>query len=211
MLKTGDLLLFSEEPTNCLMKTLDCCIKKCTKSRYSHAALVVVDPPWATHCKGTFVWESSYHGTRDPQDNEVKFGVQLTPIELYTKNYPGKVSIWVRTPRFDNVFTDEALMKIHPLVYKHGYDTRVRDWFCAAFCYKIQCQTEVFTCSAFVSFVLHELGVLDACWTVISAAELSSFDSTGMVEFKKKYSKDELLGYYPQPDSSLIGNSYVIL
>ena len=94
MLKTGDLLLFSEQPTNCFMKTLDCCIKKCTKSRYSHAALVIVDPPWAEHCKGTFVWESSYHGTKDPQDNEVKFGVQLTPIELYTKSYPGKVSIW---------------------------------------------------------------------------------------------------------------------
>lgn len=144
-----------------------------------------------------------------PQDNEVKFGVQLTPIELYTKSYPGKVSIWVRTPRFDNIFTDEALLKLHPLVYKHGYDTRFKDWLCAALCFKIECQTEVFTCSAFVSYVLYELGVLNACWTVISAAELSSFDKTGMVEFHKQYGPDEFLGHYS--DSSLIGNSYVIL
>lgn len=96
LLKTGDILLFSELPTSLWMSCLDRIIKTCTNSKYSHSALVIVDPPWAPALKGTFVWESSWHGTPDPQDNEVKFGVQLTPLDFYIKQYPGRVSIYAR-------------------------------------------------------------------------------------------------------------------
>ena len=74
-LKTGDILLFSEQPSNVLLKIFDCLVKKCTCSIYSHSVIVIVDPPFAPKCKGTFVWESSWHGTKYPQDNIVKLSL----------------------------------------------------------------------------------------------------------------------------------------
>ena len=194
-LKTGDVLLFSERPDPCWLATLDCLIKCCTYSKYSHAALVIVDPPWAPHLKGTFVWESSWHGTPDPQDNLIKYGVQLTPITFYTENYPGAVSIWVRR-RPSNHFENDALCRLQKQVYCHRYDTRPKDW-CAALCKKpIVNQSDVFTCSAFVSFVLTSLGVLalDTPWTIVSAAELSV--SGTMLHWMAQYGTDTYLGRY---------------
>ena len=191
-LKTGDILLFNEHPSNIFLKTLDCLIKKCTCSKYSHSAIVLVDPPFAPSCKGTFVWESSWHGTKDPQDDKVKFGVQLTPIEFYTGNYPGVVNIYKREPQKRNLFTDDKLIEIHEKVYMHGYDTRPKDW-CSAMCKKrIQNQTDVFTCSAFVSYVLTELEILDntTAWTIISAADLSCQSSSTLLKWNMEYSDD---------------------
>lgn len=200
--KTGDILLFNERPTMCLMAMLDSLIKCCTCSKYSHCALVVVDPPFAPQCKGTFVWESSWHGTKDPQDNIVKFGVQLTPIELYIRDYPGTVTIYKRSPLTNEtrtLFSNEALVAVHRKVYMHGYDTRPKDW-CAALCKrKIRVQTDVFTCSAFVSFVLTELGVLDknTAWTILSAAELSSKTKSALVQWSSLYGEDTELRQNP--------------
>ena len=209
-LKTGDILLFDERPTMCCMAALDCLIKGCTRSKYSHCALVVVNPAFAPQCRGTFVWESSWHGTKDPQDNKVKFGVQLTPIELYIDNYPGAVTVYKRQPlmkKTRQMFSDEALKAIHEKVYLHGYDTRAKDWCSALFKKRIQRQTDVFTCSAFVSFVLTELGILDAetPWTILSAAELSSGAKTSLVEWRFLYGDDQRLE--PNPlNKTLITN-----
>lgn len=191
--KTGDILLFDEHPSNACMSMFVRTIKCCTCSNYSHSALVIVDPPFAPSCKGVFVWESSWHGTKDPQDSEIKFGVQLTSIDLYIKNYPGSVLIYRRTPKKSstrNLFSNEALLAIHKKVYKHKYDTRVKDWCSALFRRHIRRQTDVFTCSAFVSFVLAELGVLaaDTDWTIISAADISS--TSGSLEWLEPYSED---------------------
>lgn len=196
--QTGDIVLFSEQPSNKCMAVLDCLIKCCTCSRYSHAALVVVDPPFAPQCKGVYVWESSWHGTKDPQDDQVKFGVQLTPMSYYTDLYPGSVKIYRRSPTCPQTrhkFSDEALVALHRKVYKHGYDTRPKDWCSALFRRRIQRQTDVFTCSAFVSYALAELHILDAetPWTIISAAELSSSDKTCILEWRHEYGEDEYI------------------
>jgi len=194
-LKTGDLLLFSEHPYECCMGLLDCCIKCCTGSKYSHAALVVVDPPWAPSCKGTFVWESTWHGTKDPQDSLVKFGVQLTPLEFYTKHYPGIVSIYVR----DGVEI-ASITAIQTTVYGHKYDTRPKDWCAALFKTPIPRQTDVFTCSAFVSYVLTMAGVLakDTSWTTVSAEDLSN---NSVLQWAKVYGNVSFLGTYSQVET----------
>jgi hypothetical protein len=196
-LKTGDLLLFSEFPSMCLMSALDYMIKCCTCSKYSHAALIVVDPPWAPSLKGTFVWESSWHGTKDPQDDLVKLGVQLTPLQFYTQQYPGSVAIYVRKGS-SKYFTDAVLKRVHKMVYKHKYDDRPKDWLAACFKRKIERQTEVFTCSAFVSYVLTSIGVLslETDWTIMSAASLSK-NGTDIV-WNVKYGRDTYLGTYSQ-------------
>ena len=214
-LKTGDLLLFSELPSSCCMSCLDCLIKKCTKSKYSHSALVVVDPPWEPKLKGTFVWESSWHGTPDPQDDTIKFGVQLTPLTFYTERYPGRVSIWVRHQVEKSVFDAQSLINIHKTVYKKLYDTRPSDWCLAAMCLRTTRQTDSFTCSAFVSYVLTQQKILGAntCWTTISAAELSSSRSSKLVHFCRPayYSQDTFIGHFPRPDSALIRNDGLIV
>jgi len=208
--QTGDIALFSEHPTNPCMAVLDCLIKCCTRSRYSHTALVIVDPPFAPQCKGVYVWESSWHGTKDPQDNLVKFGVQLTPMSLYTDHYPGSVSIYRRAPtsaHTRHLFSEDALIALHKKVYKHGYDTRPKDWCSALFRRRIQRHTQVFTCSAFVSFALTELRVLgeDTPWTIVSAAELSSGVNARMLQWVHKYGEDRHIEQVANPlESPLI-------
>jgi hypothetical protein len=70
-LKTGDILLFDEHPTDCLNSFLDSTIRCCTHSKYSHAGLVIIDPEWAP--KGIYVWDSSKQTVPDPQDQRIKF------------------------------------------------------------------------------------------------------------------------------------------
>lgn len=181
-LRTGDLLFFNEYPTDTRLRCLTSLIKCCTRSNYSHVGLVIVDPPWSS-IKGVFVWESSYHGTKDPQDGKVKFGVQLTPIELYTQRYPGSVSIFLRYPHHPDTyekFNRNTLMSVQSKVYNRPYDTSLKDWI-GAWLKKTPArrQTKSFFCSAFVSFVLTECAVLDAAtdWTRTTAADLSNNDA----------------------------------
>ena len=185
-MKTGDILLFDEHPTNCCMNFLDSCIKCCTQSSYSHSAFVLVDPPFGP--KGTFVWESSYHGTKDPQDDKVKFGVQLTPLSLYTKRYPGSVSIYRRTSSYE--FSDKDIMRIHAKVYDKPYDIIPTDWIHALFHIPMHRRTDTFYCSAFVSYILTQVGILssDTDWTIVSPEDLSS--SGTFLKWNISYSPD---------------------
>ena len=174
---TGDILLFDEHPSKCPMQCLTSIIKCCTQSLYSHVAIVIIDPPW-TRLKGCYVWESSSHGIKDPQDGKVKFGVQLTPISFYLSGYPGYVNIYVRKPASRDTYlkwVPLTLKHIHEKVYNKPYDTRVKDWLCAWLKLPNRRTTKRFFCSAFVCYVLVELGIVapDTNWTLLSAANMS--------------------------------------
>ena len=63
-LNTGDILLFHWN-TKC-NTSLNCCLSfygkliSCfTKSRYTHSAIVIRDPPWRQDLKGLYILESS--------------------------------------------------------------------------------------------------------------------------------------------------------
>lgn len=177
-LRTGDVLLFDEHPSKCPLWALTSTIKCCTRSQYSHVALVIVDPPW-TQLKGCFVWESSSHGIPDPQDDHIKFGVQLTPLAFYLNQYPGYVNMYVRRPcdfKTYEKFQPDVLKHIHEKVYNKRYDTSVKDWVCAWLKLSNRRRTDRFFCSAFVSYVLTEVGILasDTNWTRMTAADMSS-------------------------------------
>jgi hypothetical protein len=180
-LRTGDILFFDEHPSQCLMCCLTSIIKCCTRSLYSHVAIVVIDPPW-TDLKGCYVWESSSHGIKDPQDGKIKFGVQLTPISFYLTEYPGSVNIYIRRPtntstyaKWDNV----TLQRIQKKVYDKPYDTRVKDWVSAWLKISNRRTSTRFFCSAFVCYILVELGIVDDAtnWTLMTAADMAT--STG--------------------------------
>ena len=119
-LTTGTLLLFKFEQRSGLSGLLECCIRCLTGSRYSHAALVWVDPvipktslraklesnPVLKNGKdtgyvkltGVYIWDSDMHSMR-AEDNHKHFGVQLTKLKTYMKkwNIPS-LTIYRRTP-----------------------------------------------------------------------------------------------------------------
>ena len=168
-MQTGDILLFDEKPNNCI-RCIDDFIKCFTCSKFSHSALVVVDPPWTK--KGIYVWESSYHGTPDPQDGKIKFGVQLQPLSFYTHHYPGKVHIYIRkAPKLVSQRLQLQLTRIHKLVYNKPYDARPDHWI-EAWCKCAKRQNNRFFCSAFVTYVLNEVGVMEDNWDNVTAAML---------------------------------------
>ena len=80
-LQTGDLLLFTEKK-NGLFGCFLSMIQWGTHSNYTHIAMILKDPTWIKpEMTGLYLWESSWHGTRDPQDDKIKLGVQITPLE----------------------------------------------------------------------------------------------------------------------------------
>ena len=175
-MQTGDILLFDERPNGCL-RCLDNFIKFFTCSKFSHSALIVVDPPW-TNLKGVYVWESSWHGTPDPQDKRVKFGVQLTPLTFYTERYPGDVTIYHRrAPKRVAERLQQELTRIHTLVYDKPYDYNPCHWI-EVWCRCSRRQDRSFFCSAFVVFVLNEAGVVTANWDNFTASDLQRYPST---------------------------------
>jgi len=175
-LETGDILLFDESPYSCCLCMLDNLIKTCTNSVYSHSAIVLKNPPWIQNKPGLYIWESTYHGHPDPQDNIIKFGVQTTPITQYLQDYPGTVRIYVRKCYASQLWTDEKLLQIHTQVYGKTYDILPQDWFEALIQVDLfEPRTNTFFCSALVAYILVKVGMItsDTNWTKVSPRQLS--------------------------------------
>ena len=197
-LKTGDILLFDEHPNECCFQQFTSCIKKCTKSKYSHCAFVIRNK---SLYKGTIcVWESSYHpgDNEDPNDHKKnKFGVQVTPLSYYLEKYPGTVNIFVRkrTNTQKNKICKYQLAQIRETVYDKPYDINPCDWLCA----KLRCgprkTTNRFWCSALVAYILVQIGDIPMCdWSEIRAQDLSSSClSPPFGHWNTHYSEDTLL------------------
>ena len=79
-LQTGDILLFTGHKTSWL-KYFSYMIEYATHSNFSHVAMVLRDPTYISpNLKGLYVWESGWEGKPDPQDGEIKLGVQLIQV-----------------------------------------------------------------------------------------------------------------------------------
>lgn len=173
-LSSGDILLFDEHPSNPCFRCFTDCIKYCTNSHYSHCALVLRDPLGK---KGLYVWESSFHpGTIDPLDGKSsKFGVQVTPLEHYTKTYPGSVNIYVRKrARTAATITNKFITKIRATVHDKPYDIWPEDWVLAWIRKGPAATTKRFWCSAFVAYILSQHNDI-ACpnWSMVRAQDFS--------------------------------------
>ncbi len=196
-LKTGDILLFDEFPNNSCFECFTSCIKKCTRSKYSHCAYVVKNRMKLPRDQ-VWLWESSYHkGTEDPKDHKKnKFGVQFTPLSYYTEHYPGRVDIYVRSRQTTNInpVCKNKLSSIRKAVYGKPYDINVCDWIMA----KLRCgpreTTKKFWCSALVAFILIRVGDIEHCdWSGVRAQDLSSSAAQGPLCWTTQYDDDEKL------------------
>jgi hypothetical protein len=182
-LATGDLLLFTErlgEPrkwvpslTRWLFDVLDTAISYFTRSPYVHVGLVVVDPPFCA-ARGTFLWESGYEACVDPETGTQHVGVRLTPIA--TVLCPeARGSVFVRKCTLP--IADAKLSKTHSDVFLKPYDMCLSDWLLATLRMDAHPRkTDRFWCSAFVAYVLTQLGWLpdETDWSIVRPCDLSS-------------------------------------
>jgi len=176
-LKTGDLLLFNNTGGG-FFGAFTSMIKWGTHSNYSHIAMVLKDPTFIhPHLKGTYVWESSWEGTPDPQDGEKKLGVQITPIGEILDEYKNSGTVLCRKIQCDNShFTEENLSKVHDVVYKKPYDIVPLDWVEGFLQKDLNPQkTSRFWCSALVGYIYTKCGILksDSDWSIMRPCDFS--------------------------------------
>jgi hypothetical protein len=159
------------------MDLLSGAIEKCTKSNYSHAGIVIVDPKFTPEpMKGLFILESTgLEEVKDVEDHQVKFGVQLRNLEEVVKNYDGKVYWRQLQCKRSDLFYDK-LAAAHSVVHNRPYDDGF-DYVKALFNWHIgDVQKEkTFFCSALVAFVYVTWGFLprDTPWSIVTPHDLS--------------------------------------
>jgi len=176
-LKTGDLLLFDCENYSG-SGFISYLIKKVTKSNISHVAMVLKDPDFIDPgLKGYYLWESGYEGTPDPQDDRVKFGVQITPFHEKYNRFRKEGSIYIRRVNCNPLFfSNKNLKKVHKVVHNKRYDLNVVDWIEG-----IEKKdndpkkTDRFWCSALVGYIYTKCGLLDpeTDWSILRPSDFT--------------------------------------
>lgn len=176
-LKTGDVILFNYRATGCF-GCFTRLIKWGTHSNYSHIGMILRDPTYIKpNLKGLFVWESSWEGHPDPQDNKIKLGVQITPLEEVLDTYKGKGHVFIRKLACGKqTFNPTIMQDIHNVVYDKPYDIVPKDWIEAFFKKDDHPQkTDRFWCSALVGYIYTRVGVLipETDWSMLTPNDFS--------------------------------------
>ena len=181
-LETGDLILFSSKQSGGFMSYLSSLIKWGTHSNYTHIAMILKDPEFVNpRLKGYYVWESGWENKKDPQDNKIKLGVQITPLQVIIDNYKSDGSVFIRKLDItidirNELLSKEKLKKIHDVVYMKPYDIILSDWIKALIQKNNRPQnTDRFWCSALVGYIYTKCGILkeETDWTIIRPCDFS--------------------------------------
>ena len=181
-LKTGDLLLFDNGGCN----PLSLLIKYFTESEITHIAMILKDPDFIDPpLKGYYVWESNYEGEPDPQDDKIKCGVQITPLDEVCDKYKGKnSSIYVRSINCPiELLSKKHLKEIHSIVYDKKYDFYVGDLIEAIRQKDNDPQkTDRFWCSALVGCIYTNCGILskDTDWSILRPSDFTPKDDINL-------------------------------
>tara|TARA_B110000967_G_C18891835_1_gene567921 strand:+ start:2396 stop:3007 length:612 start_codon:yes stop_codon:yes gene_type:complete len=174
-MKTGDIILFDYTGGG-FFGIFDSFIKYFTKSKYTHMGMILKDPSFLNvKLKGTYLWESSYNGTKDPQDGKIKFGVQITPLAELLNKYDGDIYLR-RIICNEDKFCNERLKEIHDIVYEKPYDIVPRDWIEGIMGKDSEPQkTSRFWCSALIGYIYTSCGLLkqDTDWSILCPSDFS--------------------------------------
>lgn len=175
-LRTGDIILFNGEETG-ILGYFSSLVKFGTHSNYSHVGMIIKDPTFIHESlKGIYVWESGWEGTKDPEDNKIKLGVQLTPLHEMLHNYT-KGKIMIRRIKCENdCFSVQNLKKVHEVIYNKPYDIDIIHWILGLLSKDITKQrTNSFWCSALVGFIYTKCGILneDTDWSILRPSDFS--------------------------------------
>lgn len=179
MLDTGDLILFRGN------SWISWFIEWFGWSRYSHVGIILKNPKFLNHDleDGLYLLESSFNNIPDAENHIIKTGVQINRLDDILK-LSTKGSVFVRkiNTNRDELFY-EKLDTIHKEIHNKPYDFNIYDWLCAK--YNLMCEipvnskyksTKNFWCSALVSYIYCELGLIDnnINWSLIAPREYSS-------------------------------------
>lgn len=196
-LQTGDLLLFRGT------SWVSWLVEWFGVSRYSHVGIVVKNPVFLGLDleDGTYILESSWNNTPDAEDHQMKFGVQLHLLDDVLKEY-SKGSVMTRKVNCErNDAFYQKLTELHKEIHDKPYDTTPWDWLCAK--YNMICPlpsdpayktTKRFWCSALVSYLYCQLGIMekDVNWSLVAPREFSSTESK-WVRFLCPIDKEKIL------------------
>jgi len=153
-LRTGDLVLFRNKRS--LVSDVIAFGGRC---KFSHVGMAVVNPPWRTDLRGTFLLESNVEPYRDAEDNEFKCGATLSPLKEVVDAY-GSTDIFVRRLLSDHPWTDEDLIKAHSIVHNRPYDFAWSHWLRALLGLSIPPSYHAMWCSALVALIYCHLRLL---------------------------------------------------
>jgi hypothetical protein len=194
ILATGDLVLFTERRHSAWW-LLDKAIELFTRSAYVHVGMVLVDPPFSVP-RGTYLWESGYESSPNPETGTRNLGVRLTDIGSAI----GDSDVVVRKCTLR--IAEHKLLKIHRDVFLKPYDVCLSDWLLATLRVDLRPQkTDRFWCSAFIAYVLTQLGWLEETtdWSIVRPCDLSSRSSYLSWDVAAAYARDTA---YSPPERS---------
>ena len=196
-LETGDILLFRGT------SWISWLVEWVGVSKYSHVGIVVKNPSFLDPEleDGTYLLDSSWSATPDAEDHQMKYGVQLHLLEDVLKEY-SKGSVLVRKVNCErNEAFYDTFAKLHKEIYDKPYDLSPWDWLCAK--YNMMCPlpsnpayktTKRFWCSALVSYVFCQLGIMDpnVNWSLVAPREFSS-DEAQWIRFRCPVDNERIL------------------
>ena len=191
-LKTGDILLFSSGDSG-WWGAFSKLIQWGTHSPYTHVAMILRDPTFIhPSLKGLYVWESGWEGKPDPQDGQIKLGVQITPLHEIVSTYQSNGGqCYYRSILCDEVcFSHETLKEIHNNVYHKPYDICPLDWIEAYFQKDSNPQsTKRYWCSSFLGYIYVQCGILenDLDWNILRPSDFSLAFDNQFLYFNKHY------------------------
>lgn len=196
-LETGDVLLF--RGTSWISRL----VEWVGVSKYSHVGIVVKNPRFLDPDlkDGIYILESSWNNTPDVEDHRMKMGVQIHLLSDVIAEYPkGSVLVrHVRCERNDTFY--KKLADVHEEIHNKPYDMNPWDWLCAKYnmisplpfdpAYKT---TKRFWCSALVSYLFCELGIIDhdINWSLVAPREYSS-DEAKWLRFLCPVDKEKVI------------------
>jgi hypothetical protein len=174
-------------------------VEYATWSQFSHIGIILKSPTWLDpSLTGNYLLESGEEDVPDAVTHKLKFGVQITPLEHVIKNYTGNIYYrkLISVPYEENPdHYHEMLKNIYNMIENKPYDDTVVDLIRIALHLKLgDCRrTNSFFCSALVSFIFTQLGILpsDIQWDLI---EPKDYDTKGKIEVSMDQQKMASLG-----------------
>ncbi len=179
-LETGDIILYNGRSPGCwgfIQKLIRCG----TNSKYTHVAMVLRDPVFANEkLQGLYIWESSWNGTPDPQDNKTKLGVQITPFSVAMRFEQSDIFVRKLICPKEKLSVDN-LTRVHNHVYDKPYNLRPSDWIRAWLSLTSPKKArDRFWCSALIGYIYTECEIFEGGtnWNLLRPVDFSSCEKS---------------------------------